>query len=69
MGERLYVSTWLGKDRGGCRIGYIEPNAATPQLVFAAQSPFAGVSLARDGNRLWTNDFKNLSIVAFSIPD
>jgi len=68
VGERLYVSTWLGKDRGGCRIAYIEPSAATPTLVFAAQSPFVGVSLARDGNRLWTNDFKNGSIVAFAIP-
>jgi hypothetical protein len=68
-GERLYVSAWLGRDRGGCRIGYLEPKAPSPVLVFAARSPFVGVSLARDGNRFWTNDFKNLSIVAFAIPD
>jgi hypothetical protein len=69
VGERLYVSTWLGNERGGCRIGYIEPASHSPTLVFAAQSPFVGVSLAYDGTRLWTNDFKNASIVAFALPD
>ena len=69
VGERLYLSTWLGKERGGSRIAYIEPNAASTALTFAARSPFVGVSLARDGNRLWTNDFKNGSIVAFAIPE
>ncbi len=68
VGERLYLSMWLGRDRGGCRIGYVEPNAAVPTLTFAAQSPFVGVSLARDGDRLWTNDFKRNEIVAFAIP-
>jgi len=68
VGDRLYVSTWLGRERGGCRIAYVEPNSASPGPVFVARSPFVGVSLARDGNRLWTNDFKNLSIVAFAIP-
>jgi hypothetical protein len=68
VGERLYLSLWLGKDRGGSRIAYVEPNSSSPSVVFAAQSPFIGVSLARAGNRLWTNDFKNLSIVAFAIP-
>jgi hypothetical protein len=69
VGERLYVSTWLGRERGGCRIGYIEPASATPTLVFVARSPFVGVSLAYDGTRLWTNDFKAGSIVAFALPD
>ena len=68
VGERLYLSTWLGKERGGCRIGFIEPRSPEPRLVFAAQSPFAAVSLARDGDRLWTNDFKAGEIVAFAIP-
>lgn len=68
-GDRLYLSTWLGRDRGGCRIAFIEPNAEVPALTFVATSPFVGVSLARDGNRFWTNDFKNHSIVAFAIPE
>jgi len=68
VGERLYLSTWLGKEHGGCRIAYIEARAERPQPLFVAQSPFAAVSLARDGDRLWTNDFKNNEIVAFHIP-
>jgi hypothetical protein len=66
--DRLYMSLWLGKERGGCRIAYIEARAANAQPVFVAQSPFAAVSLARDGARLWTNDFKANQIVAFRIP-
>ena len=69
VGERLYLSTWLGKERGGCRIAYIEPRTPHPQPVFVAQSPFAAVSLARDGGRFWTNDFRSREIVAFSLPD
>jgi hypothetical protein len=68
VAERLYLSLYLGKERGGSRIAYIEPGAAAPVLTYAAQSPFVGVSLARDGDRLWTNDFKNNEIVAFAIP-
>jgi hypothetical protein len=67
--ERLYLSLWLGKERGGCRIAYIEARAENPQPVIVAQSPFAAVSLARDGARFWTNDFKASQIVAFRIPD
>ena len=67
--DRLYMSLWFGKERGGCRIAYIEARAAKPQPVLVAQSPFAAVSLARDGARLWTNDFKANQIVAFKIPD
>jgi hypothetical protein len=69
VGDRLYLSTWLGKERGGCRIAYIEPHASEPRLVFAARSPFACISLARDGDRLWTNDFVRNEIVAFAIPE
>jgi hypothetical protein len=68
VGDRLYLSLWLGKDRGGCRIAYLEPRTAHPEVVFVAQSPFVAVSLARDGDRFWTNDFKRNEIVAFSIP-
>jgi hypothetical protein len=70
VGERLYLSLWLGRERGGCRIAYMQARAsATPELVYAASSPFAAVSLARDGDRLWTNDFRATEIVAFSIPE
>jgi len=68
VGDRLYLSTWLGKERGGCQIAYIEPHSIDPRLIVAAQSPFAAISLARDGDRLWTNDFKRDEIVAFSLP-
>src|SRR5271165_6816055 len=34
LGDGLYLSTWLGKDRGGCRIAFIEPRAESPQLRF-----------------------------------
>ncbi|MGH7709552.1 MAG: hypothetical protein ACREM8_06300 [Vulcanimicrobiaceae bacterium] len=66
--DRLYLSTWLGKDRGGCRIAYIEPGLTTPPVIFATEVPFVAVSLARDGDRLWTNDFKANAIVAFALP-
>ena len=56
------------RDRGRCRIAYIEPHAAEPALVFAAQAPFAAVSLALDGDRLWTNDARAGEIVAFALP-
>lgn len=67
--DRLYLSTWLGKDRGGCRIASIDPRAEAPELVFVAQSPFTAVSLVRDGDRFWTNDFKADQIVAFHISE
>jgi len=68
VGDRIYFSIWLGKERGGCRIAYIEPRSEEPRLVFAAQSPFVAVSIARDGDRLWTNDVRRSEIVAFAIP-
>jgi outer membrane protein assembly factor BamB len=66
--ERLYLSLWLGAERGGCFIAYLEPKAETPKLTSVARSPFAATSLARDGDRLWTNDFSGNEIVAFAIP-
>jgi len=66
--DELYVSTWWGRDRGGCRIARVRMNGATPSVEWLLQSPFAAISLARDGDRLWTNDFKRNEIVAFTIP-
>ena len=68
-GSGLFLSTWLGKERGGCRIAYLEPRSETPAPRFVLQSPFVAVSLAWDGDRLWTNDFKQNEIVAFRIPE
>jgi hypothetical protein len=67
-GEGLYLSLWLGKDRGGCKIAYLEPRAAAPAVTLVAHAPFTAVSLARDGDRLWTNDVKRSEIVAFQVP-
>jgi sugar lactone lactonase YvrE len=67
-GSGLYLSTWLGKERGGCRIAYLEPRSETSVPRFVAQAPFVAVSLAWDGDRLWTNDFKQNQIVAFQLP-
>ncbi|MDE2573220.1 MAG: hypothetical protein KGM44_11975 [bacterium] len=64
----LYASTWWGRDRGGCRIARLHMNRSEPHLEWVAQSPFVAVSLARDGDRLWTNDFKKNEIAAFAIP-
>ncbi len=69
VGERLYLSLWLGHERGGCRIAYILPRDQHPQPVYVAQSPFAAISLARDGERFWTNDVKACELVAFSISE
>ena len=69
LGARLYLALWFGRGRGGSRIAWIEPDAARPQLAIAAQSPFVAVSLAHDGTRFWTNDFKQDSIVAFTLPE
>ena len=67
-GTGLYLSTWLGHERGGCRIAYLEPRAEAPAARYVAQSPFVAVSLAWDGDRLWTNDHKRNEIVAFHLP-
>jgi hypothetical protein len=62
------LSTWLGRDRGGCRLATIDPVAGTP-LRYLAAVPFVAISLARDGNACWTNDFKNNEIVRFTLPE
>ncbi|MBD5606052.1 MAG: hypothetical protein IAI48_13340 [Candidatus Eremiobacteraeota bacterium] len=67
-GERLYCSLWLGSKTGRCRIGYVVPSSPAPALVVVATLPFVGVSLACDGERFWTNDFKANEIVAYAIP-
>lgn len=66
--ERLYLSTWHGKERGGCHVGYLETGVAEPKLQLVLRSPFVAVSLARDGERLWTNDYRKQAVVAFAIP-
>ncbi|TAM57999.1 hypothetical protein EPN52_11830 [bacterium] len=63
----LYISTWRGRERGGCRIARVAHNGE-PKPEWIAQSPFAAISLARDGERLWTNDFKKNEIAAFALP-
>jgi hypothetical protein len=65
-GEVL-LSTWLGRDRGGCRLAALDPRAGTP-LRYVATVPFAAVSLALDGETCWTNDFKKNEIVRFALP-
>src|SRR5579875_3148691 len=65
----VILSTWLGRERGGCRIATIDPNGPAPQLRFVAAVPFAAVSLALDGRACWTNDFKQNEIVRFTLPD
>jgi len=67
-GTRLYLSLWLGKDRGGARLAYIEPKDGVTAPVHVACSPFAMISLAVDGERFWTNDSRSAQIVAFSLP-
>jgi hypothetical protein len=68
VGDRLYMMLWLRKERGGSHIGYIEPRTTQPRLVLVARSPFVAISLARDGDRFWTNDFFHNQIVAFALP-
>ena len=70
--ERLYLSLWLGATNGGCRIAYIEPAKTAaesePAVRYVAQSPFAAISLTRDGDRFWTSDYRANALVAFTIP-
>lgn len=66
--ERLYLSLWLGSKTGRCRVGYVVPADPEPALTIVATVPFVGVSLACDGERFWTNDFKADAIVAYALP-
>jgi hypothetical protein len=68
-GTRLYLSLWLGRERGGNRLAYVDAAFAHPEVVYVGQLPFVGVSLAFAGDRLWTNDFKRDEIVALALPD
>lgn len=65
----VLLSAWLGRDRGGCRLAAIDPNAAAPKARFVAAVPFVAVSLALDGETCWTNDFKKNELVRFSLPN
>ena len=65
----VLVSTWLGRDRGGCRLATIDPNAPKPELRYVAAVPFVAISLALDGENCWTNDFKKSEIVRFALPE
>lgn len=67
-GDGLYVIAWLGDDRGGYRITYLEPRSENPAPRYLAQLPFAAVSLAWDGDRLWCVDYEKAEIVAFHLP-
>jgi hypothetical protein len=68
IGGQVFLSLWLGRERGGCRLATIDPAASTPPR-YVASVPFVAVSLARDGNACWTNDFKQNEIVRFALPD
>jgi hypothetical protein len=65
VGGMLYLSTWHGKEHGGCKIARCAQHDTSPECV--GSLPFAAVSLAHDGSRFWTNDPRGSSIVAFTI--
>lgn len=64
---QLYLSTWHGRDAGGCRIARVGVAQGAP-VEYVASVPFVAIALAFDGTRLWTNDFKKNAIVAFGLP-
>jgi len=61
----LYASTWHGSAGGGCKLARIDP--VTGAFEYVAALAFAGISLAHDGARFWTNDTRANAIVAFVI--
>jgi len=65
VGGLLYLSTWHGKG-GGCKIGRTSRDAG--RIEYVASLPFAAVSLTHEGTRFWTNDPRENSIVAFTLP-
>lgn len=67
IGDWLYLSLWLGKDRGGAVLGRVL-RAAPEDLQLIAAAPFAMISLAYDGDALWCNDTKGNRVVALSLP-
>ena len=68
IGDWLYVSLWLGKDRGGAVLGRVS-GADSGGVQYLASSDFAMISLAYDGDALWANDTKGSRIVAMSLPE
>ena len=62
----MYLSTWHGKEGGGCKIGRLDVGA--DRIEYVATLPFAGISLAHDGSRFWTNDVRENAIVSFTLP-
>jgi glutamine cyclotransferase len=66
VGSTLYLSTWHGK-AGGCKIA--RTTAAQRNIEYLGSLPFAGISLAYDGERFWTNDHKGNALVTFTISD
>lgn len=65
VGGFLYLSTWHGKENGGCKLGRVVRGAA--EVEYVASLHFAGVSLTHDGTRFWTNDPRDTAIVAFTL--
>jgi hypothetical protein len=61
----LYASTWHGSKNGGCKIARVAIDSG--KFDYVGSLGFAGISLAHDGVRFWTNDPKGTAIVAFSL--
>jgi len=68
IGDWLYLSLWLGKERGGARLARVLGSDPS-DLQILASSPSAMVSLAYDGDALWSNDPRRGRVVAFSLPE
>jgi hypothetical protein len=62
----MYASTWHGRTNGGCKIARIDVGGGS--FDYVGSLAFAGISLAHDGTRFWTNDTKATAIVSFSLP-
>jgi hypothetical protein len=62
----MYASTWHGAREGGCKIARIDVRSG--KFEYLGSLAFAGISLACDGSRFWTNDTKGTAIVAFTLP-
>lgn len=65
-GQTLYLSTWHGKDGGGCKIA--RTVLGSEKVEYVASVDFAAISLTHDGTRFWTNDHRGTAIVAFNLP-
>lgn len=65
VGAYLYLSTWHGKENGGCKIGRIARGRNAVEYVGSVH--FAAVSLTHDGSRFWTADPRENALVAFTL--